>query len=206
MEILYSDDRVLVCVKPAGVLSTDEPGGMPDLIRQQHGLKVRTVHRLDQAVSGLMVFARTARAAADLSAQIREGCFEKQYLAVVHGQPPEKDTLRDILMRDKARRMTIVTDTPGKNAREAELHYYVESQTAQLSRVRVNLVTGRTHQIRVQFASRGWPLVGDRKYGIQDHGQNIALWSCRVAFRHPRTDEPMAFEMMPPLVYPWTEL
>lgn len=204
MDILYSDDRVLVCVKPAGVLSTDEPGGMPELIRQQLGVEVRTVHRLDRAVSGLMVFARTARSAADLSAQIREGSFEKQYQAVVHGQPPEQDTLRDLLLRDKARRMTFVTDTPSKEAQEAVLSYEVENSKSGLSRVRVNLLTGRTHQIRVQFASRGWPLVGDRKYGIEDGAENIALWSCRLAFDHPRTGERMVFEKMPPEVFPWT--
>ena len=206
MEILYSDDRVLVCVKPAGVLSTDEPGGMPELIRQQLGVEVRTVHRLDRAVSGLMVFARTARAAADLSTQIRHGSFEKQYLAVVHGQLPEQDILRDLLLRDKARRMTLVTDTPSKEAREAVLSYEVENCKSGLSRVRVNLLTGRTHQIRVQFASRGWPLVGDRKYGMEDGAESIALWSCRLAFDHPRTGERMVFEKMPPEVFPWTDV
>lgn len=204
MEILYSDDRVVVCVKPEGVLSTDEPGGLPDLLRQSHGGPIHTVHRLDQAVSGLIVLARTARAAADLSAQIREGSFEKQYLAVVHGQPPKQDTLHDLLVRDKTRRMTLVTDVPGKDAREAVLNYCVEAKNADMSRVRVNLITGRTHQIRVQFASRGWPLVGDRKYGVQDGAENIALWSCRLAFDHPRTGERMVFEMMPPKVFPWT--
>lgn len=204
MDILYSDDRIVVCVKPAGVVSTDEPGGMPDLIRQQLGVEVRTVHRLDQTVSGLMVFARTARAAGDLSAQIRQGSFEKTYMAVVHGQPPEQGIFRDLLIRDKARRMTLVTKTPGKDTREATLNYCVEVRNTDMSRVRVDLVTGRTHQIRVQFASRGWPLVGDRKYGMQDGAENIALWSCNIAFDHPRTGERMVFEMMPPEVFPWT--
>ncbi len=207
MDILYCDDRIVVCVKPAGVLSTDEPGGLPELIRQELGgpdAVVRTVHRLDRAVGGLMVLARTARAAADLSAQVREGSFEKEYLAVVHGQPTRQDTLRDLLKRDKARRLTLVTDMPGKDVREAELSYTVHSADSSLSRVRVRLLTGRTHQIRVQFASRGWPLVGDRKYGIEDDAENIALWSCRLAFDHPRTGQRMVFEKEPPKVYPWT--
>ncbi len=209
MEIIYFDDRIVVCVKPAGVLSTDEPGGLPELVRQALGdpnAVVRTVHRLDRAVSGLMVLARTARAAAELSAQIRQGSFEKQYLAVVHGDLPKQDTLKDLLLRDKARRMTLVADMPGKDVQEAALSYQLENIANGLSRVRVTLQTGRTHQIRVQFASRGWPLVGDRKYGIVDSANNIALWSYRIGFVHPKTGEHMKFEKMPPQVYPWTEV
>ena len=209
MEILYADDRVVVCVKPAGVLSTDEPGGLPELVRRELGdpdAVVRTVHRLDRAVSGLMVLARTVRAAADLSQQIRQGSFDKQYLAVVHGDTPEQGTLKDLLVRDKARRMTLVVDKPGKDVQEALLSYRVVNTVNGLSRVRVQLHTGRTHQIRVQFASRGWPLVGDRKYGMDDKVEEIALWSCKIGFLHPKTGERMEFEKMPPEVYPWTEV
>ena len=208
MDILYSDDRVIVCVKPAGVLSTDEPGGLPELIRQELGdpnAVVRTVHRLDRAVSGLMVLARTARAAADLSAQIRDGSFEKEYLAVVHGLLNQEGTLRDLLFRDKARRMTLVAEAPGKDIQPAELTYRVLCADKEMSLVRICLHTGRTHQIRVQFASRGWPLVGDQKYGAGEDGCPIALFSCRLAFVHPRTGERMVFEKEPPAVEPWTE-
>ena len=209
MEIIYSDDRVVVCVKPAGVLSTDEPGGLPELIRRELGdpnATVRTVHRLDRAVSGLMVLARTARAASDLSRQIREGTFRKEYLAVVHGQPPMEGTLEDLLYRDKARRMTMVVQEPGKDVQQAKLSYRVMGTNEKMSRLRVCLGTGRTHQIRVQFSNRGWPLVGDRKYGREDGVDPIALWSCHIAFDHPRTGARMVFDREPPAVKPWTEV
>lgn len=208
MEIVYSDDRVVVCIKPAGIVSTDEPGGLPDLVRQALGdanAVVRTVHRLDRTVSGLMVLARTARAAADLSAQIRDGLFEKEYMAVVHGVAGEKGMLTDYLHRDKARKMTFVVPQ-GPESQEAVLHFDRLAKTESLSLVRVRLVTGRTHQIRVQFSSRGLPLVGDRKYGIEDDASNIALWSYRLQFSHPRTGERMTFIKEPPLVYPWTDV
>lgn len=209
MELLYSDDRIVVCVKPVGVLSTDEPGGVPELIRQALGdpnAVVRTVHRLDRAVGGLMVLARTARAASELSAQIRNGTFEKEYQAIVHGQPPAEGSLQDLLHRDKARRMTFVAEGPGKDAQPALLHYRVLGSDGKMSRIRVRLVTGRTHQIRVQFASRGWPLAGDRKYGKDDAEHPIALWSCHLAFHHPRTGERLVFDKEPPAAKPWTDV
>ena len=209
MQILYSDDRIVVCVKPAGVLSTDEPGGLPDLVRahlSDPNAIVRTVHRLDRTVSGLMVLARTARAAADLSAQIRNGSFIKEYQAVVQGQPPQSGTLRDYLYRDKGRRMTLVADAPSAEAKEAVLDYHVTARAGDMTRVRIRLHTGRTHQIRVQFSSRGWPLVGEKKYHASGADCGIALWSCRLEFAHPRTGERMAFELKPPEVYPWNQL
>lgn len=209
MQVLYSDDRVVVCVKPAGVLSTDEPGGLPDLVRDYLGdpkAVVRTVHRLDRAVSGLMVLARTARAASDLSAQIREGAFLKEYQAVVHGQPPETGQLFDHLYRDKVRRMTLVSKEPTPETKEALLDYRVTGKAGDMTRVRIRLHTGRTHQIRVQFSSRGWPLVGDKKYFEAPEDCGIALWSCALAFRHPRTGEQMRFELDPPNVFPWSEV
>ena len=206
MEFLYADDAIVVCIKPAGVRSTDEPGGMPELVRQALGdpkASVRTVHRLDQVVSGLMVLARTEAAASDLSAQIRENTFGKQYLAVVHGCPEKEGTLRDLLYRDKARRMTVVAAEMAKGVQEAVLDYRVLSSKADMSRVAVTLHTGRTHQIRVQFASRGFPLVGERKYSTLEDGCNIALWSHRLAFRHPSTGEYLEFCKEPPQIYPW---
>lgn len=208
MELLYCDDRIVVCVKPAGVLSTDEPGGMPDLVRNALGdpnSVVRTVHRLDRAVSGLMVLARTSRAAADLSAQIREGAFEKEYLAVVHGKASEDGVLQDLLLRDKSRRMTFVATEATPGVQEAVLQHERVGQTELLSKVRIRLITGRTHQIRVQFSSRGLPLVGDKKYGREDDAENIALWSCRLKFCHPRSGEVMEFYKDPPAVWPWVE-
>ena len=205
MEIVYSDNRIVVAVKPAGVISTEVPGGMPELLRQQLNTDcIRTVHRLDAQVSGLMVLARSAMAASLLSRQIRDHQFHKEYLAVVHGHPPASGTLCDLLGRNRPRRFTFVAQTPGKGIQEAKLFYEVLDRCEGYSLVRIELETGRTHQIRVQFASRGWPLVGDRKYGTGGEELSIALWSHRLIFTHPETGELMEFSQIPPAAPPWT--
>ncbi len=204
--ILYQDDHILVAVKPPRVLSTDEPGGFPDLLRQELGdqkADIRTVHRLDRVVSGLMVLARNANAASELSRQVREDEFGKEYLAVVHGTPPERGELRDLLGRDKARKMTFVADAPAKGIQEAILTYERVNTADSLSRVHIRLQTGRTHQIRVQFSSRGFPLVGERKYAELEDSCQIALWSHRLTFTHPQSGEKMTFTVDPPREYPW---
>jgi 23S rRNA pseudouridine1911/1915/1917 synthase len=208
MEIIYQDKDIIVCVKPPRVLSTDEPGGLPDLIRQELGdpnANVRTVHRLDRTVSGLMVLARRSKAASELSRQIREGEFHKEYLAVLHGTPEEDAAeLQDLLLRNKQERKTYLVTESGKDVQEARLSYQVLNRAQDLTRVRIQLHTGRTHQIRAQFSGRGWPLVGDRKYGIPDEAEEIALWSYRLAFYHPYSGKPMEFILEPPLDYPWS--
>ncbi len=209
MEILYQDANILVCIKPARVLSTDEPGGLPGLVREALGdpkADVRTVHRLDRVVSGVMVLARSANAASELSRQIREEQFRKEYLAVVHGRPENPEgTLHDLLARDKARRMTFVAEAPGKGVQEAALSYRVLEYANGMSLVRVRLHTGRTHQIRVQFSSRGTPLVGERKYAVWNDPCELALWSAKIGFYHPGTGEWVEFSKEPPAVFPWTE-
>ena len=209
MELIYQDRDIVVCLKPARVLSTDEPGGVPDLVREALGdpkADVRTVHRLDRVVAGVMVMGRNAKAASELSRQIRDGEFEKEYMAVVHGTPEtEQGTLRDLLGRDKARRMTYVASEPAKGVQEAVLDYRVLGTASDMSKVRIRLHTGRTHQIRVQFASRNMPLLGERKYSTREDGCEIALWSCMLRFTHPGTGERMTFFREPPEVYPWTE-
>ena len=208
MELIYQDRDIVVCVKPPRVLSTDVPGGVPDLVRQTLGdpnANVRTVHRLDGAVSGLMVLARRSKAASELSRQIREGEFHKEYLAVLHGSPAEDQAvLRDLLLRNEQERKTYIVRQPGKNVREAILEYRVLNRTEALTRVRIQLYTGRTHQIRAQFSGRGFPLVGDRKYGTLEDDCQIALWSYRLAFRHPYSGKPMEFILEPPNIYPWS--
>ena len=206
MDIIYQDKDIVVCVKPPRVLSTDEPGGLPELLRSQLGTEdFRTVHRLDRVVSGLMVVARNAKAASDISRQIREDAFEKEYLAVIHGEPAqESGRLEDLLLRDKARKMTLVTKEMAKGVQPAALRYRVISCQNGMSRVRIQLETGRTHQIRVQFASRNLPLVGERKYAVLDDPCEIALWSYRLGFTHPATGEKMEFTKQPPESYPWT--
>ena len=207
MDIIYQDADICVVIKPARVLSTDEPCGVPELARQALGepqADVRTVHRLDRVVGGLMVLARNTAAASELSRQIREDIFEKEYLAVVHGKP-EADSGRfcDLLLRDKARKMTMVVSQEGKGVLPASLRYQVLNQVNGMSCVRIQLETGRTHQIRVQFASRGMPLVGERKYSQIEDGCEIALWSHKVGFRHPKTGEWLQFSKEPPDIYPW---
>lgn len=210
MEILYLDADILVCIKPPRVLSTDEPGGLPDLLRQaldSPKADIRTVHRLDRVVSGVMVLARNAATASELSRQIRENTFQKEYLAVVHGHPEEQaGTLKDLLYRDKARRMTMVTDLPAKGVQEAVLDYEVLNANPNFSKVKIRLHTGRTHQIRVQFASRGMPLVGERKYAVLEDPCEIALWSHKIGFTHPKTGGGLEFSQEPPDTFPWSVL
>ena len=207
MEILYMDDDIVVCIKPARVLSTDEPGGLPELIREALGepkADVRTVHRLDRVVSGVMVLARNAKAASELSRQIREDEFEKEYLAVIRGRPKtDVGTLVDLLYRDKARKMTMVAQEPGKGVQEAILDYQVIQTGGDFAKVKIRLHTGRTHQIRVQFASRGMPLVGERKYSTREDPCEIALWSHRIGFIHPGSGKAVEFSQNPPETYPW---
>lgn len=208
MDFLYLDDHIAVCVKPARVLSTDEPGGMPELVRNalgDPGADVRTVHRLDRVVSGLMVLARSAAAASELSRQIRDDQFGKEYLAVIHGCPESPaGRLTDLLLRNKQERKTYIVQEPAKGVQEAILDYQVLNKTDKLSRVQIRLITGRTHQIRAQFSGRGMPLVGDRKYATLDDPCEIALWSYRLSFSHPVTGQAMEFTLEPPEIYPWT--
>ena len=205
--IIYQDKDIVVAVKPPRVLSTDEPGGMPELVRQALGTEdVRTVHRLDRVVGGLMVLARNAQAASELSRQVREDEFQKEYLAVVHGTLEyDVGKMWDLLLRDKARKMTFVANEPGRGIQPASLSYRVLRRNNGMSRVRIRLETGRTHQIRVQFSSRGMPLVGERKYSQLEDDCEIALWSCMVGFVHPVTGEKMEFTLEPPEIYPWTD-
>ena len=208
MELIHVDRDIVVCIKPPRVLSTDEPGGLPELVREALGdpnANIRTVHRLDRVVSGLMVLARSNKSASELSRQIREDRFEKEYLAVLHGIPSEETgTLRDLLLRNKPERKTYVVQEPGKDVQEAILNYRLLSKTDTLSKVAIQLITGRTHQIRAQFSSRDLPLVGDRKYSLYEDDCEIALWSHRIAFNHPYTGKRMEFVQPPPDTYPWT--
>ena len=208
MDIIYQDKDILVCVKPAGVLSTDEPGGLPELVREalgDPGANVRTVHRLDRTVSGLMVLARRSKAASELSRQIRDGEFGKEYMAVCHGTlQDDHGEFRDLLLRNKQERKTYIVAEPGKNVQEAILEYWVLNRAEDMTRVRIRLHTGRTHQIRAQFSGRGLPLVGDKKYGIPEDDCRIALWSCRLTFQHPYSGKTMEFQLDPPELYPWS--
>ncbi len=193
MEILYQDQYLVVCVKLSGVLSQSDDKGrenMPQLLETQLGCSVFPVHRLDLEVSGVMVYAKTAEAAAKLSAMAssHEG-FRKEYLAVIQGNPDEKEgILEDLLFHDKQKNKTYVVKKLRSGVKKAKLSYCVLSEKDGESLVAIRLYTGRTHQIRVQFASRKMPLIGDRRYGGRT-GDGIALCSCRLSFVHPITKE-----------------
>ncbi len=207
MIIIKETDNLIVCVKPPGILSTDEPGGMPSLVREALSLpkaEIRTVHRLDRVVGGLMVLAKNKSAASILGEQIMSRSFEKEYLAVIHGCPDAKNgTFTDLLIRDKHERMTRVANCPGKGVQKAVLNFSVLQKNDDLSLVRICLGTGRTHQIRVQFSSRDLPIVGDKKYGIAEDSCDIALWSFRLGFSEPFTGDRLDFALSPPDQYPW---
>lgn len=205
--ILYQDAQLVVCVKPAGVLS--ENGGMPELLAAACGAeRIYCVHRLDRDVGGVMVYAKTGKAAAALSAQFSAGA-EKEYLAVAAGHPemPEGE-FSDLLFHDRQRNKTFVVKRQRAGVKQARLHYRTVASSrigeTETTLLRVVLHTGRTHQIRVQFASRGMPLLGDAKYGSRARGA-IALWACALAFDHPFTGKRLRFSAQPPAAAPWTE-
>ena len=213
MEVLYKDQQVIVCVKPVGILSqADGQKDMVYLLRNQFGGEIYAIHRLDRNVGGVMVYARTQKAAAALSEQIRQGTFVKRYLAAVQGIPePKEGKMRDLLFRDSRKNKSFVVDRPRKGTKEALLDYRTigegKGHCGGYSVVEVRLHTGRTHQIRVQFASRRMPLLGDGKYGSRDKGCDIALWSHRITFTHPTEGKTMEFAARPDgKAYPWNVL
>ena len=205
-EILYADAAVAVVVKPAGVLSQgDAEDAMPALLQKQLGGTIFPVHRLDQPTGGVMVYARTQDAAAKLSAQMQSDAFGKEYLAVLDGTPePAEGELHDMLFFDRQKGKSYAVRRKRAGVKDARLAYRVLAQAEGLTLVRVRLYTGRTHQIRVQFSSRGWPLTGDGKYGSRNNRCAPALWSAELHFAHPVTGETLTFRSQPPEAYPWT--
>ena len=205
-EILYADAAVAVVVKPAGVLSQgDAEDAMPVLLQKRLGGAIFPVHRLDQPTGGVMVYARTQDAAAKLSAQMQSEAFGKEYLAVLDGTPePAEGELHDLLFFDRQKGKSYAVRRKRAGVKDARLTYRVLAQAEGLTLVRVRLYTGRTHQIRVQFSSRGWPLTGDGKYGSRNNRCAPALWSAELHFAHPVTGETLTFRSQPPEAYPWT--
>lgn len=201
MKILFEDKDVVVCIKERGVLSQEGKEGertMPLLLSEQLESEIYPVHRLDKEVGGVMVYAKNKKSAANLSSQVSDRTMEKQYLAVIEGLPEEKEgKLEDLLFFDKSKNKSFTVKKERRGVKKALLSYKVISEKEGLSLVRVTLHTGRTHQIRVQFASRKMPLVGDRRYGSKKESRIIALWSCYISFIHPVTKERMTFEEIP---------
>ena len=206
-EILCADPQIVVCLKPVGI---DSEQGMCALLREQLSGDFFCVHRLDKQVGGVMVFARTRQAAAALSALIAAGQMKKGYLAVAQGAPDEeKGSMSDLLYHDAARNKSYVVTRPRRGVKEALLDYeLLETRKVgdrTLSLLRITLHTGRSHQIRVQFASRGMPLVGDGRYGSAIRECPIALWSESLRFPHPQDGRERSFSAPPPDRFPWTE-
>lgn len=201
--ILYRDTQIVVCVKPSGVVSQDSgENSVPQMLKKQLGTDyVAAVHRLDREVGGVMVYALTSKAAAELSRSVQDRTLEKRYFAVLCGTPDADGVLEDLLYHDKQRNKTYVVSRERKGVKPARLSYKLLRATASRSLVDVRLYTGRTHQIRVQFSSRKLPLSGDRKYG--GPAGPMGLWSFRLTFPHPVTGKTMTFTEYPPRTAPW---
>ena len=178
MEILYSDENIAVIVKPVGL---DSEKDVPQQLAKQLGGGFLTVHRLDQNVGGVMVYARNSKAAAELSRQIQSGSFAKEYVALVHGTPEETGDWTDLLFKDSRKNKVFVVKKERAGVKKARLTYQ-RLRAGEQSLVRIRLYTGRSHQIRVQFSSRGFPLVGDHKYGSRAKETAPMLFSCCLEF------------------------
>ena len=178
MDILFSDRDLAVCIKPVGL---DSEAEVPAELKKALGGEIFPIHRLDKNVGGVMVFARTKQAAAALSKAVQEGQMVKEYVAMVHGTPPETGDWEDFLFKDSRKNKVFAVKKERKGVKYARLEFHRLSE-GETSLVHIRLHTGRSHQIRVQFSSRGFPLVGDHKYGSRDEKLEPMLFSCRITF------------------------
>ena len=190
MELLFSDKDIAVCIKPVGV---DSEKQLSQMLTEALGGDFYTVHRLDKNVGGVMVYARSSRSAARLSTAIQNGDMIKEYLALVHGTP-DGGVMEDLLFKDSSKNKVFVVKRERRGVKRAKLEYDVV-RSGETSLVHIRLHTGRSHQIRVQFASRGFPLVGDRKYGAKDEFAAPMLFSSKITF--PHQGESTTFEAIP---------
>ena len=191
MTILHCDRDLAVCIKPVGM---DSEAEVPEALKTELGGDIFPIHRLDKNVGGVMVYARTKSAAATLSKAVQEGSMIKEYVALVHGTPPETGDWEDLLFKDSRINKVFVVKKERKGVKFARLEYRTLRGGAQ-SLVHIRLHTGRSHQIRVQFANRGFPLVGDHKYGSRDNATAPMLFSCRIRF--PWKGNELIFESQP---------
>lgn len=191
MEILYQDKDIVVYVKEVGL---DSEQDVPRVLAEQLGGEIYTLHRLDKNVGGVMVYARTKSAAAAFSRMIQNGEMVKEYVALVHGCPPERGDWEDLLWKDSRKNKVFVVKRERGGVKKARLEFKT-LRSGEKSLVCIRLHTGRSHQIRVQFSSRGYPLVGDHKYGSRDEAQAPFLFSCRLTF--PYNGETRSFEALP---------
>ena len=191
MTILHTDKNYIVCIKPVGL---DAEHQLPAALKEICGGEIFPIHRLDKNVGGVMVYARTKQAAAALSKAVQEGTMVKEYVAMVHGTPPESGEWEDLLWKDSQKNKVFVVKRQRAGVKKAKLEYKL-LRSEQFSLVRIRLHTGRSHQIRVQFSSRGYPLVGDHKYGSRDERTEPLLFSCCIAF--PWHGEVKKYEAQP---------
>lgn len=199
VKIYYEDEEIAVCEKPYGISSQkSEKDNLVDILAKQLNSEIYPVHRLDIGTTGLMVYAKNQSSAAELSKQIVDGVFEKTYICLCHGILTGEGEMRDFLYHDRLKNKSFVAKTNRRGAKEAVLEYkQIESDSEkQLSLVLVKLHTGRTHQIRVQFASRGFMLYGDGKYGAKDNDK-IKLHSCEIRLKHPKSSKKLSFKSEP---------
>lgn len=213
MEILFEDKHIAVCMKPAGIISQSSDGGN-DMIAllnahfEETGEKAKAfpVHRLDRETAGIMVYAKSSSAAAALSKQAEQNAIKKRYYAVIQGIPQEKNgVLKDLLFRDKQKNKTYVVNRMRKGVRDASLEYSVIGEADGMSKLDILLHTGRTHQIRVQFANRKMPLIGDGRYG--GGSGKLALFAHTLEFTHPKSGEKLTFSAKPDSSeFPWNKL
>ena len=209
LKVVYEDNHIIVVVKPYNIPSQSDKTEDIDMlsmvknyIKEKYNkpgnVYVGLVHRLDRPVGGLMVFAKTSKAASRLSESIRTKNFQKTYLAVVNGTYKEKTgKYEDYLWKNEALNMSKVVDKSKHGSKLAKLSYEVLKEKENLSLVKIDLETGRHHQIRVQFANDGHSLYGDQKYGKGPSNTQIALWAYKISFKHPVKDEIIEFEVLP---------
>ena len=191
MKILYTDRGIVACIKPVGL---DSEAEVPAALKAELGGEIFPIHRLDKNVGGIMVFARTKSAAAALSKAVQDGQMVKEYVAMVHGTPPESGDWEDFLFKDSRKNKVFAVKKERKGVKYARLEFN-RLKGGEQSLVHIRLHTGRSHQIRVQFSSRGFPLVGDHKYGSRDSATAPMLFSCRITL--PWNGENRIFEALP---------
>lgn len=191
MEILYSNKDFVVCIKPVGY---DSEMDVPQALKNMYS-DIYPLHRLDKNVGGVMVYALNSQTARILSKQIQEGKMIKEYVAKIHGIPPKEGILEDFLFKDSKKNKVFVVKKERKGVKKAKLAYQCISHDQETSLIHIRLYTGRSHQIRVQFASRGYPLLGDHRYGSKDKNKAPLLYSCKISF--PYKNEILSFESYP---------
>lgn len=219
INVLYEDNHLLIVEKPVNIVVQEDASKDMDLlnmlksyIKEKYNkpgdVYLGLVHRLDRPVGGVMVFARTSKAASRLSNELRKQQIYRKYKAIIRGTLPNKQgELVDYLYKDRKKNLVSVVSSKNKDGKKAILEYKVLSKKDNLSMLEVELKTGRSHQIRVQLANQGTPLYGDQKYGehVNKHGQQIALWASSLSVKHPTKDEMITVESEPPKEYPWAE-